>query len=399
MATAQKTLFTDAAPSASGLADRYVEDHIRYLARSATVIMALIADGKAELGEVVRKKGMISKKPADQARVEGFTHSPVNYEKTVTAVDTLDISFASVADVNVRDVFKNTANDKVCIVDQISSLKCSMISLGTTFTASVGDVLIKLGNAYEYGSSDPTYVQQGDDNYYNVMQIFRFPVDIARSFRSTKQLAGGDYFKRMSKYNLIEGMQSVERSCIWGQKSNTTTVNVTALTTTGISVPHQEGLWNFAQNSFDFGNSMTPEKFQKDMVLSWDRSISYSRPLIALMSREGRARILDWQYDKLVYLKGGELEKFGIKSDTMITSGPDIHIVAHDAFDNGADTDKMLLFDTNQLQWSYKQGFDLHPNTNIQSPSKDGFTDEITGEGCIFPLCGGYNLVRCTNLF
>lgn len=398
MATVQKTLFVDQDPAVDITQGRFVEDYIRYLAREATVILALIADGRVNKGEVVRKKGMVQKKSANQARVEAFTHSPIGHTKVVTAQSTLDITFASVADVNTRMKFKNTANDTVGIVDKISGTVCSFISLGATFSAAVGDTLIRVGNAYEYGSSDPTYVQKPDDQIYNVMNIYRFPVEISRSLRSTKQLAGGDYFKRMSMYNLIMGMSDIERDIIWGQKSNTSTTNVTACTSLGVSVPHSEGLWNFAQNSYSFGNNLTPEKIFKDLILAMDRAVGNNLPLIWLMSRESKARILNFQRDYL-QIGPGELKKFGVKSDRLITSGPDIELVAHDAFDYGSDTDKGLLLIPDNIRYYYKEGFDLHPNTNIQSPSKDGFMDEITGELCALPLCGGYTLTKTTDHF
>lgn len=399
MATDQKTLFTDSDPAIDQTGARFVEDYIRYLASESTVLLALIADGKVEQGKVKRGKGMVQKKSATNPRVEAFTHSPRGLTKTVTAVSTLDITFAAVTDVNPRDVFVNTANDTECIVDSISGSVCSMISLGSTFTAAIGDVLLWIGNAYEYGSSEPVYVQRPDDQICNVMQICRFPCEISRSLRSTKQLAGGDYFERMKMYLTVESMQAWERNLIWGQKSNTSTTNVTALTSLVVSVPHMEGLWNFAQNSYNFANNMTPEKIRKDLILSMDRVVGNTKPLLWLMGRESRARMIEFQNEGLVNYKPGELEKFGIKSDTFITSGPDVKIIAHDAFDYGANVDKGLLFIPEELRYYYKEGFDLHPRTNIQSNSKDGFKDEITGEACILPLCGGYTLTKTTNHF
>jgi hypothetical protein len=399
MATVQKTLFTDQDPSTTITQGRSVEDTIRNLEVEGAQILALVAQGTVEKGEVKTSPGMISKKSADQARVEAFTHTPIDHTKTVTAVSTLDLTFANVLDVVTHMVFKNTANDTVGIVDKISSNTCSFISLGATFSASVGDVLIRLGNAYEYGSSSPGYVQKPDDQVYNVMQIFRFPVEISRSLKSTKQLAGNDYFARMSKYNLNEGKKDIERAFIWGQKSNTTTTNVTACTSLGVSVPHMEGLWNWAQNSFNSNGNMTPEKMSKDLILAMDRCVGSTKPLIFLTSREARARFQSWMYEKLMYLKSGELDKFGIKSDTYMSSGPDVNVIAHAGFDYGKDTNKGLLFIPENLQYRYKEGFDLHPKTNIQLPSKDGFMDEITGELCLLALCGGYTITKVENLF
>jgi len=399
VATNQQTLFVDQDPSYTTTQGRTVEDTIRNLVPEAAQILALVAKGTVSKGKVGRGKGMISKKSAQTARVEAFTHTPVGHTKTVTAQSTLDITFANVLDVYERMVFKNTRTNRVGIVDAIAGNVCSFISLGATFSCVIGDVLQRLGNAYEYGSESPEYVQKPDDNLYNVLQIMRFPVEISASLKTTKQLAGGDYFKRMKMYNLEEGLQDVERALIWGQKSDTTTTNVTACTSLAVSVPHMEGLWNFAQNSYSFGNNFGLEKLQKDLILAMNRVVGSSKPLIMLTSREAVARALSWQVDYLKYAKGGELAKFGIKSHTFMTSGPDIHMIAHTAFDYGADTNKALLFIPENVQYRFKEGRDIQPRTNIHHPSKDGFKDEIFGEICLLPLCGGYTVTKVTDLF
>lgn len=399
MANPQQTLFVDQDPSYSKTQGRTVEDTIRNLVSESAQVLALVAKGTVTKGQVARGPGMISKKSSQTARIEAFTHTPIEHTIVVVSESTLDIVFASVASMHVRQVWRNTRNNTVGIVDQIATLTVSFISLGATFSCLAGDVLIRLGNAYEYGSSDPAYIQKPDDQIYNVLQIFRFPVEISRSLKSTKQLAGGDYFKRMKMYAVEEGYQDVERALIWGQKSNTTTTNVTTSTVLAVDVPHMEGMWNFAQNAYSFGNSFTPEKFTKNMILAMHRSVGNTKPLIFLTSREAVARALAWQYDKLLYNKGGELAKFGIKSHTFMTSGPDVHMIAHAAFDYGSDTDKGLLFIPENYQYRFKEGADLHPKSNIQSPSKDGFMDEILGEVGGLPLDGGYTMTKITDIF
>jgi hypothetical protein len=400
VATVQQTPFATQDPSATTIHARDVEDKVKHLVPASAKLFALIAEGKVRDGETTRSAGMISKKSADQVRVECYTHSPIAPYQTVVSVNGLALTFASGTPFYERQVWKNTANNTVGCVDKIASAVVTFITFGgTTFSATAGDVLIRLGNAYEESSENPEYIQQPDDQIYNVMQIFRFPVEISESRAATKDLAGGDYFDRMKKYNMIEGLRDIERSLIWGQRPNTTTTNVTAMTSLGVSVRHMRGLWNYAQNSYPMGNSLTPQKLQKDLILAMDRAVGNDKELIMFTSREVVARALAFQQDKLMYYNTAAPEKYGMKTHLFSTSGPDVRMVAHDAFDYGADTDKALLFIPDNITYRYLKGKDLRPKSNIQSPSKQAFKDEITGECCLLPDCGGYTITKVTDIF
>lgn len=395
----QQTPFVSQDPSISTVHERTVEDEIRLLVPESAQISALIAKGQVSKTGVKFGKGMISKKSSTTRRVEAFTHTPVDITITPTAVSGLVLTFASVAGLHVRQVWRNTANNTVGSIDLISSTDVTFVSEGATFTTTEGDVLQRLAVNYEENSSDPAYVQKPDDNLYNVMQIVRFPVAISASANANKPLAGGDYLKRMKMYAGTNGMRDLDRTFIWGQRQTTTTTDVTSFSNLGVNISHMRGLWFFAQNSYNAGGNMTPTKMRKDLILSMDRSVGNNQPLIMLTSREARARFIEWQDEKLMILQSGNLKEFGIKSDTFITSGPDIHVVAHDAFDYGSDVNKALLFIPENVQYRFRAGRDLHPKKGIQSNSTDGFVDEILGEVSMLPLDNGYSITKVTNLF
>ena len=395
MATTQKTPFLEQDPSAETTQKRTVEDVIRHLIPASAKLLALVADGE---GEVVEKKGMISKKSADSTRVECFTNTPPEFVKTVVSVNSLVLTFAEVTEMYKKQLWTNTKNNSVGIIDSISGNDVTFVSVGagTAFSAAADDVLMNIGNAYEEFSESPAYLQKADDQVYNLLQTFRFPVAISGSAKTTKHLAGGDYFARMKKYNLIEGKRAIDRALIFGKRAssgNKTTI-------TGASVATTMGLMGYAQHEYDAGGLMTPSLFRKNMILRMDSSVGNDRKLIAFTSREVVARILDWQQDAYRVNTTGVLAKFGIKSHTMVTSGPDIELVAHDAFDGrGGYNNQMLIFDPENVQYRFKNGRDLAPKIGIQNNSADGFMDEIIGEVGILPLDGGASIMKVTNFF
>lgn len=400
MASIQQTKFVTQDPSATLTYGRDVEDKVKHLVPGSAKIFAMVAEGKVKDGEVTRSPGMISKKSADQSRVECFTHTPIEMKQTVVSASSLDLTFASGTPFYERQVWKNTANDTVGCVDNVSSATASFITFGgTTFSASAGDVLVRLANNYEEGSKDPKYVQKPDDQVYNILAISRFPVEISGSAKTSRHLADDDYFERMKKYNFIEAMRDIERSLIWSERPNTTTTNVTSMTSLSVNIRHSRGLWNYAQNSYPMGGSFTPQKLRKDLILAMDSSVGNDKMLTMFTSREAVARALDWQDEKLMYFNTAAPDKFGMKSHTFVTSGPDIRMVAHDAFDNGSDTNKALLIIPDNITYRYKKGRDLKPKSNIQSPSTDAFKDEIFGEYCLLPDCGGYTITKITDMF
>lgn len=398
MATTQQTPFTSQDPSTTTTQARTVEDRIRNLVPESAQILALVAKGTVKDGEVAQAKGMISKKATDTARFEAFTHTPPGITKTAGAVSGLVVTFASVTDMYVRQVWENTANHTIGIVDKISGSNVTFVTVGSnTFSVTLGDTLLRIGNAYEEGSADPAYLQKPDDNVYNTTQIFRFPVEITGTADKTKQLAGGGYFERMKRYNLIEGLRDVERAFIYGDRA--ASGNKTTATNLGVSMTTTRGLWYFAQAEYDAGGNMTPSKMVKDLPLAMDSSVGNTMTLIGLTSSECLARAIDWQQSNVRIDQSKELAKFGVKATKFMTSKADIHLIAHDAFNQGGHENEALFFNPENIQYRFMRDRDLKPYMNIQDNDKDGRTDEIRGEVGLLPLDGGYSITKLVNWF
>jgi hypothetical protein len=402
MATNAQTALVGSAPSTTQLEKRTVADQIRYLAPADSVLSKLIAIGSSVDGVKVKSEGMISKKPATSQRIEGYYQTPIEIINTVTVASSLDLTFADVTFMHLRQVWTNTANATVGRISAIntSTKVVSFITVGsTTFSAVEGDVILNLGNAYKENSTAPAYIRRSEDNYYNTMQIFRFPIEISGSYKAEEHIAGGDYWKRVKEITFHEGMRAVERALLFGERSASN--NVTADGTLSESFSTLKGLWGWAGGAYDAGGNMTPEKFQIDFANQIHESVGESnKPLLMLTSKENYGRMLGWVNDKIVqYTEKSSLEKFGIKTLRFMTQRRDVEVCVHNAFNQGANVNKAVVFDPEMLTYYYKKGRDFKLMNNIQPNDQDGFKDEIRGECSLLPDDGGFSITKITNFF
>lgn len=397
-AATQQTPFVSQEPSATGLQDRTVEDKIRNLIPGNSPLLALVAKGTVKDGDMKESEGMISKKVTKTTRFEAFTNTPPDHLKVAGAVNSLVVTFADVTDLYVRMEFENTANNTVGIIDKIDGNDVTFVTLGSeTFSVVEGDTLMRLGNAYEENSQDPKYIQKADDNIYNLTQIFRFPTAASRTQQSTKQLAGGDFFKRMKMNALREGKRDMERALIFGKKS--ASGNKTTLTELGVATSTTEGIFSQASAVYDAGGNFTPSKLFKDVPNAMDSSVSDSDKVVSFTSKEARGDILEFPQSSIRIDQSKNYEKTGVKTQNIVTGGSDIEIMSHDAFNNPGHKNEMLIFVPSRLQYRFMDGADIHPVKDIQGNSVDGTIDEILAEIGILADDGGVSLLKVINMF
>ena len=389
-------------PSATELLKRDVADKIRNLTPANAALLALVAKGEMANGELRKsQKGMISKRMAKAMRVEGFYYDPISTTVTATAATDQALTFSAddYSKILLKSVWRNTRTGAIGIADARDAANViDFITVGsTTFTANAADVLEHLGNAYEEGSESPYIISKTDDNFYNLCQTFRFPVKIAAEASVNPQLAGGNYWQRIKKNNMIYGMRLIENAMLWGERAASN--NKTSLTQLGVDVSTMRGMWNWAGASFDAGGSLTPAKFQTDLALALDDSLDINKTLVMFCGTNTRAIMLQWLQDKLAYQTESDLKgKFGIDAKRFITAKNEIEVVVHDSFNRSGNTDKALIFAPEDWEYVYLEGMDLRPNTDIQSPSALAFEDEITGTLSIMPAEGGFGTMKVTNI-
>ena len=389
-------------PAANELLKRDVADKIRNLTPSNAALMALVARGEMNNGELRKsQKGLITKRVAKAMRVEGFYYDPIDTTVTVVSASSLAVtlSAADYSKILLKSVWRNTRNNTIGVCDARDAANViDFITVGgTTFSVQAGDTLEHLGNAYEEGSESPYIISKDDDNYYNLCQTFRFPVKIAAEASVNPQLAGGNFWERIKKNNLVYGMRLIENAMLWGERAASN--NKTSLTQLGVSVSTMRGMWNWAGASFDAGGSFTPSKFRKDLALALDESLDINKPLIMFCGTNTRAIMLEWVNDKLMYSKESDLgSKYGIDAKKFVTAKNEIEVVVHDSFNRSGNDDKALIFSPEDWEYCYLEGMDLRPNKDIQDPSALAYEDEITGTLSMLPADGGFGTMKVTNI-
>jgi hypothetical protein len=401
MATKIKTPFTVGDQAATQLESRDVADRIRAnFPGNASLFKLVKKSTRNSDGTVSQGSGLIEKKVSDNIRAEAYYYDPQAISKTVVSASSLVITFADVTDVNIRSVWYNPSRDCFGIVVSVSTPTATFETIGdTTFTADTNEELLNCGYIYEQGSKDPVYVQTTDDIIYNLHGIVRFPVKITGTKEASKHVAGGDFFKRMKMYNATTAFRLIDNSWLFGKRPSSG--NSTTISTLSVDISSTEGLWGFAQGSHDFGNSMTLSKIQNQLIADGlDPSVGYDKPLLWYMGTKSGGRIFEmFQDSNQLSTEKNELDAYGFKTTKIKTMGPDLHIVTHDGFNYGANRNRSLLFTPDTLQYKYMPGRDLFPNNGIQENSEDAIFDEIFGEICYIPLCGGFNITKVTNMW
>jgi hypothetical protein len=396
------TQYTNRDPSVSGLQKRTVNDKIRNLFPGAAQLLALVANGRINKGELTKGKGMISKTSCSTRRYEFATYTPVTIEFTVESVDGASITIAgSTAGMALKRTLVNSKNMDVGRISALTPatkvIACTAIT--AAFTVAAGDKLLLMAPAYEEGSSNPYRVMKDHDTNYNIMQIFRFPVAISASAKGTPYHGMKDWFGRIKQQNMVEGNRLIEHTMLFGERTTTTTTDLTTDATLGDSFGTLRGLWNWAGKSYNCGGAMSPDKFIKDIPMAISDTISSNQKVIMFCGRQIFGEVTMWANDKYMPTSKGDMEKYGVICKKIQTAGPEIELVQHDAFDRASFSNKSLIICPEDVLYVPKEGRDLKPKEGIQDNSTDGYEDEIKGEITLAELTGGLNVCTVENWF
>lgn len=397
------TPYTNRNPSADGTQKRTFHDAIRNLFPGASTLLALVAHGKIEKGQLTKGKGMISKTSTSTRRYEFGTYTPLTVQFTVDSVDAngkIVIAGATTGMVLKRAIL-NTENMDVGRISSINAATkvITVTPVTSSFNVAAGDKLLLMAAAYEEGSSNPYRIMKDFDTNYNVCQIMRYPVSIAASAKGTPHYGVKDFFSRIKENNVIEGNILTEHTMLFGERATLTTTDLISDSTLGDSFGMMRGLWNWAATTFDCGGAMTPDKFRTNLALALPNTISSNQKVVMLTSRDVFAEMTGWIYDKYMVTESGDMKKFGVKSEKFMTAGPDIEVIQHAAFDRGSLRNKAIIFCPEDVLYVAREGRDLQPRKGIGDNSFDGYEDEIFGELTIAELTGGYNVMTVENWF
>ena len=382
---------------------RSVEDKVRNLYPEAAKLMALVAVGQVKGGEMTEQAGRIQKKKVDNIRFECYTYTPVAVELTTTvASNGTAFTVSDATEVVAPYCIFNPANGTTCRIDSITGNALTYTSFGSTaFSAAIGDKVIVMAPAYGQASQNPVALWKDEDNFYNTTTIARLPVAISGTAKATPTYFG-DYWSRMKKVGFMDGKRKIENTLLFSNRasSGNTTSGGSAFTT---AFSTTKGVWQWAATSMSMGGSFTPEKF-KSGIPNWyadytTNSVSEQAPMVMFCGTAVSGLMQSWVSQvQRIDQAGGEIDRFGLKVKRFQTSTFAVDVMIHDAFNKAGMKGKALLFNPEELFYAFLPGRDLTPHNNIQSPSLDGYMDEILGEIGIGVRDGGNSILQLTDL-
>jgi hypothetical protein len=383
---------------------RSVEDKVRDLYPEAAKLMALVAVGQVKGGQMTEQAGRIQKKKVDQTRFECYAYTPLAVALTVgVASNGTAVSVTVASNIVAPYCVFNTANGTTARIDSIATLALTYTSFGATaFSAAIGDTLIVMAPAYGEASKDPIALWKDEDNIYNVTTIARIPVAISGTAKATPSYFG-DYWTRMKKIGFMDGKRKIENTLLFSNRpsSGNTTSGGSAFST---AFGTTKGLWQWAATTFNCGGSFTPDKFKREIPSYYadntTNSVSEQAPMIMFCGTEVSGIMQSWVSQvQRIDQAGGTVDVFGLKAKNFQTSNFAVNVMIHDAFNQGAMKNKAILFNPEELFYAFLGGRDIKPKNNIQSPSTDGYMDEIIGEIGLGVRDAGNSIMQLTNIY
>jgi hypothetical protein len=388
---------TSSAPTATSIGKRTVADTIRHLF-PGNPTLSLVQSGA--VGEdMTKSKALIKKRETDNVKFENFNYTPMAVLFTVSAANSATEYEVSSADgLCLKMCLINTANRTVCRIGAISTLTLTVTSIGgTAFSADEGDTLLALAPVYADNSSSPYILMNSEDNLYNILEISRFPSAISASNKGNP-FYGKDYWARVRKQVVMEGLRKVENSAVWSERASSTNLTTTDGTLAD-AFRTTRGLWHWAVGggaTFEANGSMTHEKFVKNLPLAMNDTVGAGDKIIGFVSRSQFADMCMWANQNLMVTEQGTLKKFGVTSKVFVTSGPEIEVIVHDSFNRGSLSSCALFFNPEYVNYVFKKSRDFHPVLGIQNNDVDGVEDDFLGEWGVGVDDGGNSMTYVT---
>jgi len=404
MATNQNTVFLyESTPSTTQSDRRQMADGLRGIfPQDCPLMFAIDVGAPVKNGPEVTipagRPGRIAKSSAGGLRVEASVWVGADEYKEVTEASGLTLTFADVLDMTVNQKWYNPKNETQGIIATVNASPtntCVFVSCGATaFSAEIGDKLIPCATAYQDNYSSINYYQHAEDLVYNVMNTYGLGFEMGK-LRKMADFFISNYYSEMRKQNWNYQLRGIERDFIWGIRPST--ANVT--TVGSAAVHHSNGLWQFAQNSIECMGPIDKTFLFTTLPNKLPKCIGGDDKILGLVSMKAFSQIQNVVYDKWFYTaESGPQGRFGIQTNRTQNGRCEIFWMAHPAFSYGAAESKGLLLVPDTLEYKYHEGADFEIMENVQPKEQGGQKDIITGTCCILPRCGGYKLVKLTDI-
>jgi hypothetical protein len=398
------------APSISQLGAREVGDEIRYLSFGNAVITALIENSLFIDGKRKTSKGLIGKRSVENIRYEMFSrvNRPIKFTVAAgsgTEILTTGVTLESVNGLFIYATLHNPSNNTSCRIEAINTTTKVVkgTSVGaTTFSCAAGDELALGASAMPEGSTEAPILNGTDDHNFNVLQTSRWSTSATWIAEAIKQLAGGNRLSREKMYLLWEAFADLERTWILGNYSaDVATKNTTTGAQTGYTGEFSttRGLISLAANAGDAKQAGGLSYLRKSLPIDMGDYVNDNEVYIGLCSNEYYGRVIEEMNAKLAMDQSGEMKQFGIKATEIVTSGPNLKLVKHGAFNIKGLTNKMLVLAPQNLGYVSLKGHDMGPNNGIQTNATHGTQDEVYCTAGIETKDAGKTMTLVSNLF
>lgn len=410
----RSTPFKMESSSASQLAKRSImSDKIRHLSPSSPLLM-FVSSGFNIKGENVKVKGYMNKKPTSRILVEEFYSMPKSYTMTPTAVSaagaTPTATFSSVDEIVPRMWFRAPDGSTGVVTGVNTSTKVATFAVlgGTSFAPEANKSLLLMGILSEENSLINDYTSKEDDRIVNYCGNFRHGLGISMHKYiegNGGELAGGNFYDRKCKEDYDHAMHLFESALLFGKmpvSGESTSVTTTTGKNTGtFNVFHNEGIYNMAQNEYDFSGSPSLQKLLYNLPRQLHDSLNSTSNLLFLCSDYFFDTINSLAFDKMsfqVVPAYKELEKWSIKMKSFSTSKGVITLAVDHAFCNDALRDVGLIIEPDAIDYCYFKEKDIRMITEGKEENdRDGKIGDISFSGCLLPSCGGHRVTRVIN--
>lgn len=391
-----KNFVVTPAVTATGTLKRTVSDWIRRLNPVISPVLSLVKTLDVDpMGDASYNKGLISQEATDTMKFEWFTLTPITVSFTATGGSSTTAVFADATTFITRDVICNLNTKEVAIVDELTSTTALGVTAIGTWSCAADDTILLISNAQEEASSTAVSRTKEPSNNFNYCQISRFPISIADTAKESPHY-GQPIWARYKQDNQFFTYRNLENQLLFSKKAVSETTSVT-IDSTAYSMYTTRGLYDYAGVTFDCSGTMTFDRWNTDLFNALPRTLKPTSSIKMLCGKRIWSQLNSWVAQKLIYMESGEKDEFGATAKKFMCGAYWIEPIMHDAFNEPININEALIFDTEDLVYRYKSGYDLHIKENIQLPSAMGTTQELRGAIGFQVKSAGANIVKLTN--
>ena len=268
--------------------------------------------------------------------------------------------------------------NEIVLVTAVASATSFTISRGASGTtaAAIADNawLLKIGSAYEEGSSAPAATTRNPIKYYNLCQIFKSAYEATRTATKTKARTG-DILANDKKRKIFDHSRDIELALMFGQRYETTGSGGKPLRFFG-------GLRDFipVSNTTIFGatTSLTQYLAASTLVFNWDTPAGDERILFCGNGYLNNLNLLAKQYGTIQFQ--GTIKSFGMELNKFVMPQGTFFLKTHPLMNRHSQyTNSAFIIDPSSIRWRYIT--DTMFEDNIQTPGQDSKKGQWLTEG------------------